>query len=542
MITLTSSSPADQITVAAPGTVTGNGTSAPSVTLNEGETEFSWTITPADSGERTVTFTNDEGMPNPAPVTYEALILYTFRVRAMDADEKPGRARTVTGGRRRVLDPDALDWAATADSVGGTYTSSDVSALSAFIAGCKADDAWDYLTEVCPFAGTGKASHSIKLKGEGLLVMSAGITDADCTRAGGIDSGVGNTDKYVSGFPAPTDVGLSSTDFSFGFYNLGRYGDSFGRIFAESPDSGEPRWHLDTGFASGLMAVCSDASPRSPHFGMCSYSESGGYVTRSRTITIKSLSTSAVTLDKTPELFRTKRHGDLWLCDAAVGFLFIGRAMPEAIAKMLGARVDRLMAALGRQSSLPACLMLGDSITKGGSATHGALQWSYLVSDALGLRDVNMGVGSSRLNDPFGVVRSGMQMYQDATVGTPAKVFVLYGMNDMNGDIENGDDAVVATFQSNLEAVATYLLARGVSTNDVVIGSVPYTTASNSTKQAKYVGAALAAAQAAGVMYADVNAAMKAASATDPQLEDGIHPNNAGHATIAAALLSATPA
>ena len=125
-------------------------------------------------------------------------------------------------------------------------------------------------------------------------------------------------------------------------------------------------------------------------------------------------------------------------------------------------------------------------------------------------------------------------------------MLVLYGLNDLRLD-----DAVftAANYQNDLGEVVDGLIAAGVDPQRIVIGSPPYIpeasyalyspyNGGSLVKHAQYVAACATVATAKGTKYIDVYQWM-ADNGGDALISgDGIHPNDAGHAQIAAAFLS----
>ena len=129
----------------------------------------------------------------------------------------------------------------------------------------------------------------------------------------------------------------------------------------------------------------------------------------------------------------------------------------------------------------------------------------------------------------------------------PAYVLILYGLNDLRLN----DVAITsANFENDLGEVVDGLVAAGVAADNIVIGSPPYMTPANyadgaplwnagtTIKHVAYVASCAAVAAAKSTRYIDVYQYMLDNGDDALIGGDGIHPNDAGHAAIAAAFLS----
>jgi lysophospholipase L1-like esterase len=116
---------------------------------------------------------------------------------------------------------------------------------------------------------------------------------------------------------------------------------------------------------------------------------------------------------------------------------------------------------------------------------------------------------------------------------------ILYGTND----IYTNDPAYSAALYGNdLEEIIAGLAAAGMSLDHVVIGGPPFVTnygaVGSDAVLLAYVAAAGVAAGNAGCLYANVYQYMADNGGAALLSPDGIHPNDAGHAAIAAAFLA----
>lgn len=194
----------------------------------------------------------------------------------------------------------------------------------------------------------------------------------------------------------------------------------------------------------------------------------------------------------------------------------------------------------------------GDSLTAGVAATATIFQWASIYAATLGVPLLNKGVSGSILQnspDASGQPRlnNGRDRYEADLLGSnlSTRYAILYGLNDSRYTAAPAS-INVSNFTTDLTAIIDGLLESGVPPTAIAIGypwipdagfSVGSTgfTGSNRTTADAYAAAVYGVAYAKGLRYARVYETM-GASDMDP---DNIHPNNAGHATIAAAFASA---
>lgn len=209
-------------------------------------------------------------------------------------------------------------------------------------------------------------------------------------------------------------------------------------------------------------------------------------------------------------------------------------------------------------ASVASVVGLGDSITVGQQASDAAHQWINLVSAALSAgTPLNQGIQGTVLqnsNDSGGAPRTnnGRDRYVSALLGTNKKemAFVAYGFNDAR---YTGAPSTlnVANYTVDLREVVKGLLGGGYGPDRICIVS-PYwisdtglnTGSAGFTGQTRalfeqFVAAAASVAAEFGVYYADAYAAMRDNGGESLIYTDFIHPIDAGHAVIAAAVLAA---
>lgn len=197
----------------------------------------------------------------------------------------------------------------------------------------------------------------------------------------------------------------------------------------------------------------------------------------------------------------------------------------------------------------------GDS-TCSSSASDAAHRWPNIVAAAQGWTLTNSGADGTVLQNTVqntvatigaAANNNGRDTYDNRILDyAPDTVAILYGLNDLR---LNDVAFSAAEFETDLTAVINAVIATGTHADHIYVGSPPYIPAASyaayapwdggsAVKHAQYVAACAAAAAATGATYIDVYQWMIDNGGDALIAVDGIHPNDAGHAAIAAAFLS----
>jgi len=201
-------------------------------------------------------------------------------------------------------------------------------------------------------------------------------------------------------------------------------------------------------------------------------------------------------------------------------------------------------------------VVFGDSTTSTGASTA-ANRWPNVIATNKGWDFYNAGVGGTVLQNTVqtsvaviggAVTNNGRDTYTTrVTAYNPDYVLILYGLNDLR---LNDVAFTVANYQNDLEEIVDGLTAAGIPANHIVIGSPSYMDPAeygsyspwdggSTLDHVAHVAAAAAVAAAKGTLYVDVYQAMLDGGAGALLAVDGIHPNDAGHALIAATFAAA---
>ncbi len=201
------------------------------------------------------------------------------------------------------------------------------------------------------------------------------------------------------------------------------------------------------------------------------------------------------------------------------------------------------------------CVAFGDSITSGTGATIVPYRWANLLAAASEWTMTNSGIAATVLQNtaqttiapPGALANNGRDTYTTRVAAYgPDVVIILYGLNDLRLNDAAFSDALYA---NDLGETVDGLIAAGVRADRIVLGSPPYIPAASyaldppwdggtALKHAAYVAATAAVATTKGTKYVNIYQYMLENGGDALIGGDGIHPNDAGHAAIATALLT----
>lgn len=451
-----------------------------------------------------------------------------------------------------ALQAETVNYQARIIAASGSLDYSTLSAVDNLVVQGKQDGWWTLTKEFYLFLGTNAASQAVKLKyaASGSLVLT-NFTDADCSDPRvGFGTDANNTTKYAMTSFIPSNYGLTGNNISlavsFLSRNVGVSNNDFGRVVGTNPVTTYP-----PDFECDDLRFGVGADNLVPPFGqlgvrMFSYGASNRSVWLDRSLRQTVTGTVSASLNTEVSLFRTLANSTTYWARGRIGAVVIGGSMTAAQAVSLQNAIAIFERAIGRRNDKPVVVTFGDSITAGSGVTANQTHYSYLLSCGLGLNERNMGQGSSLLytdsSSPQFV--SGLARYADILLYDPAMVFILYGTNDIAAGISTANFSTALTTVVN--GLITGVKGKGISANNIVIGSIPYRTPGGSytlAQQMAYAEAARSVAKTAGVRFADIWGALYAATVSGTTvLADGTHPNTAGHALVAKTFLEAADA
>lgn len=220
-------------------------------------------------------------------------------------------------------------------------------------------------------------------------------------------------------------------------------------------------------------------------------------------------------------------------CDGTISTFFAGNTMADsyhADFKTIMYNFNKRMKRTQRVA-----YFYGDSITDGSNSTtpYQTHRWTYLLSQALGLSEVNYGQGGRVLieSTPAPYPPS---MYVNSTTIVPPKtvddtyIGIAYGVNDARYLIDlSYTNYTTALFTSQLQTIIDNVLAQGWSASDIVLITGYRTSGTFTAQYANLVAATISVGGSNGCQVIDL-------SGLTYNPGDNIHPDNDGHIEIAA--------
>lgn len=176
-------------------------------------------------------------------------------------------------------------------------------------------------------------------------------------------------------------------------------------------------------------------------------------------------------------------------------------------------------------------VFIGDSYTSGVGASSQTSRWSTKLAQDFGWNEVNLGAGGTGyFND--GPSRNYSGAIARAAAAKPAVVIVSGGRNDVGFGAERFTPAINEFFTD---------LRKAMPKTKIIVTSPIYDDDPGPEVVVQQLDEAIQAeAEAIGATYVDIGEPLL----SEPALvaEDGIHPSDAGHAAIAAAVKKAVSA
>jgi len=206
--------------------------------------------------------------------------------------------------------------------------------------------------------------------------------------------------------------------------------------------------------------------------------------------------------------------------------------------------------ALSFRSDAQSIAFFGDSITAGAGASTTANRWSTLVASAEGFSEENLGIGGTVLQNSLGNSGNGLDNGRDRYTSIlslfPNRIYIMYGLNDLR---LNDPAITVANFQNDLLEVVAGLLSAGHHGGNIILCSPPYMKPTfysqyapydggSEAKHEQYADAVQAVAAAKKCVYVDIYRQMRDNGGDALITNDGVHPNDSGHAFIRDVLLN----
>ena len=178
--------------------------------------------------------------------------------------------------------------------------------------------------------------------------------------------------------------------------------------------------------------------------------------------------------------------------------------------------------------SVPVVAFLGDSYSKGIGASTNGKRWTTLLSAAMGWSELNLAEGGSGYTTSYLGQKTDYAIKLDVIAATQPDIVVVSGGRN---DYEAGTASITGAVASSLfEAI------KAAAPNTQLVVTSPIWDATEPPAEfATLIDGVKAAASSAGARYLDIGEPL----ADHPEWidPDGLHPNDAGHRTIAGAVL-----
>jgi lysophospholipase L1-like esterase len=438
-------------------------------------------------------------------------------------------------------DPDAETYFTTV----GITDATQKSAITTFVRGIKALDAWTSIVDLGIYMGGAAATIAnakVKLKGPAAIPSMVDLSGVALTNSNYVANQgvrVTSTNKKLSTGIVPIDQSLSNNNITI---MLGMT-DAINATSVYSMLDNDPS--ATTAYIrKDVIGVNPGLTYSPPLRTLTPYVHS---LTSNGNVVFMHdwnqhnapVAMPSVTMDTEYSIFGGKLAGADVFSTGAVGFHLIASYLTPTQVSGITTLVHNLWTALGRKAATKDVVCFGDSITLGVGSTGTTNRYTYLLSQDLGLKENAAGIHSSKLRVDTGTILGGYDRRSILTkynILGGGKVYIQYGVNDCNND--TGDGTNLDDYRDKLRTIAEELLAYGMSPENVVIGSISWINTATTTRQQNYRDKALEAAQLAGCYFADVWQYMNDNGGA-ALMNDTVHPNNTGHLAMKTALLTA---
>lgn len=178
--------------------------------------------------------------------------------------------------------------------------------------------------------------------------------------------------------------------------------------------------------------------------------------------------------------------------------------------------------------SVPVVAFLGDSYSKGIGASTNGKRWTTLVSAAMGWSELNLAEGGSGYTTSYLGQKTDYAIKLDVIAAAQPDIVVVSGGRN---DYEAGTAGVTGAV-----AVSLFEAVKAAAPNTKVIVTSPIWDSTEPPADfATLIDGVKAATAKAEARYLDIGEPL--ADHPDMMDPDGLHPNDAGHRTIAGAVL-----
>ena len=178
--------------------------------------------------------------------------------------------------------------------------------------------------------------------------------------------------------------------------------------------------------------------------------------------------------------------------------------------------------------SVPVVVFLGDSYSKGIGASTNGKRWTTLVSAAMGWSELNLAEGGSGYTTSYLGQKTDYAIKLDIVAAAQPDILVVSGGRN---DYEAGTSSITGAV-----AVSLFQAIKAAAPNtEVIVTSPIWDSTVPPADFATLIDGVKTATESAGARYLDIGEPL--ADHPDMIDPDGLHPNDAGHRTIAGAVI-----
>lgn len=446
---------------------------------------------------------------------------------------------------------EAQAYAARVASVSTPLSGATITAVENWVAALKTANVWNSIKDCGLMLGADLAAARVKIKfptGAPSTMAQTGMTNANYQfgEGAGWYAANENDNQSLDTVSTVAQLGISGTNLSMGLMRMD-YRDEARPWFsvivptgtAEAPayitdyNSGTPDKVAVTGNGPSLrvVSVTADAKALVVENGAVVQDFSGA---NGGTVT---------PLDAVGHfsMFKSRRGGNDFYGTLRAGFYFVGTALTKAQAIALSRATRQLYKALGRLNTKADTAYVGDSITAGFFVNDPNNRWSTISAVATNRWETNFGVPSSSIRVVNSDAQPLINRYLDIIAEAPEAYSVLMGTNDILTDGNpNGDAATIADCKAKYTTILTAFKNTG---KPVRVNGFPYTAQVSLAKATAYEVAFADVCRTLDIPYVSQYLCMTDTGDAAGLLGgDGVHPNEAGMAFIAAGDVEMTTA
>lgn len=419
-------------------------------------------------------------------------------------------------------------------SAGGTMNDYDKACYDTLVTNLKQKNVWYKLIELAPFEG-GYSSSLIKLKYKNYdTISNHNFISSDYDTLTGFHGNAST--KWMD-----TNYDLSTTEIRaicYGFYSH----DDNNKGIPISSGNATTSTYMCNATTEGGIALCY-ASPQTLETGvrkgLISLSSDFEGVTSYINDVARFSKNSATTTGNLSGNMTLFRYGTTNYFNGKVSMYYVAQPLSSVDIKNLSNEIERLYTNIGRRSN-NRFAVVSHSVGFGTGATTKVNRWSTILADSMNMEEVNCSISGTLLQYNTAVGTSGrVRFIQEILSQKPKKVFIDFAINDLRYNT-----ATISNYCTQLRYIVSYLKKSGIDSNSIYLCTPTYMNPAIYTAAApwnggsvaihvQYKDSVVAIASSLNVKSLDGYTWMLNNGANTLIAADKIHPNNAGHLSIA---------